>query len=248
MLVHRPCEPGQRIDEDGPLEPIWDCPQSKVQTEELIRAQHRDIPCVLLRIAGVYDEMCHSIPLAHQMQRIFERTLTSSVYPGDTARGQSFLHRDDLVDAIDLLVQRRARLPNELPLLLGEPETLSYAELQHAFGQLIHGEDWSTTEIPKAVAKTGAWLQRRLPGVDDPFIRPWMIDLADDHYALDIRRARVTRLGAEAFASRHVAQDDGRTQSGSAGLVRGEQPQASVRIEGAVGRADRGSVPCTLTT
>jgi nucleoside-diphosphate-sugar epimerase len=28
------------------------------------------------------------------------------------------------------------------------------------------------------------------PGIEEPFIKPWMIDLADDHYALNINRAR----------------------------------------------------------
>jgi len=35
----------------------------------------------------------------------------------------------------------------------------------------------------------------KLPGAD-PFIKPWMIDRANDHYALDITRAR-TLLGWE---------------------------------------------------
>ena len=190
MLVHAPCEPSQRINEDWPLDPRWDYPKSKVQTEELIRARHGDIPYVLLRIAGVYDDTGHSIPLANQMQRIHERWLTSRVYPGDTSRGQAFLHLEDLVDALRLLVRRRAGLPRELTLLLGEPETLSYEELQRAFGRLIHGEEWETTQIPKALAKTGAWLQDNLPLVEEPFIKPFMIDLADDHYALDISHAR----------------------------------------------------------
>ena len=45
------------------------------------------------------------------------------------------------------------------------------------------------------MAKIGAWVQEKLPG-PDPFIRPWMIDRANDHYALDITRAR-TLLGWE---------------------------------------------------
>lgn len=28
------------------------------------------------------------------------------------------------------------------------------------------------------------------PLAKEPFIKPWMIDLADDHYALDVTRAR----------------------------------------------------------
>ena len=153
---------------------------------------------MLLRISGVYDDLCHSIPLAHQMQRISERQLTSRIYSGSTAHGESFLHMDDLVDAIALVVERRAKLPPEVPILLGEPEPLSYDELQHTFARLIHGEDLETLEVPDALtplSKAGAWVMEKLPGAD-PFIKPWMIDRANDHYALDIRRAR-TLLGWE---------------------------------------------------
>lgn len=196
MLVHAPCEPGQRLNEDWPLEPKWDYPKSKVKTEQLIRAQHGDIPVVLLRIAGVYDDRCHSIPLAHQIQRIYERRLISHVFPGDITHGQSFVHLDDLVNAFVQLVERRAQLPPELTLLLGEPETLSYDVLQRELGRLIHGEEWDTRQIPKPLAKAGAWFQDTMPLGEEPFIKPWMIDLADDHYALDITRAR-TILGWE---------------------------------------------------
>ncbi len=189
MLVHAPCEPGQRINEDWPIEPKWDYPKSKVETEKLILHKRGKIPVALLRIAGVYDGLTHSIPLANQIQRIYERKLTSHVYPGDASRGQAFVHLDDLVDAIERVVERRKELPPELTLLLGEPETLSYDALQREFGRLIHHEEWETKHVAKSLAKTGAWLQDVIPG-EDPFIKPWMIDLADDHYALDISRAR----------------------------------------------------------
>jgi nucleoside-diphosphate-sugar epimerase len=39
------------------------------------------------------------------------------------------------------------------------------------------------------MAKIGAWLQDTIPG-QDPFVKPWMIDRANDHYAIDISRAR----------------------------------------------------------
>lgn len=192
MLVHRPAEPGQFINEDWPVEPTWAYPESKVRTEQLIRDERGGIPAVLLRISGVYEDRCHSIPLAHQIQRIYERQLTSRIYSGSTSHGQSFLHLDDLVDAIALVVERRAQLPPELPILLGEPEALSYDELQHTFARLIHGDDWETLEVPgqlSLLSKAGAWLMEQLPGAD-PFIKPWMIDRANDHYALDITRAR----------------------------------------------------------
>lgn len=196
MLVHRPAEPGEFITEEWPLEPTWAYPASKVRTEQLIHDERGEIPAVLLRIAGVYDDGCHSIPLAHQIQRIYERDLTSRLYSGSTAHAQSFVHMDDLVDAIERVVDRRAELPPELPILLGEPEALSYDELQHTIARLVRGASKETIEIPGALtpmAKAGAWVLDHLPG-QEGFIKPWMIDRANDHYALDITRAR-TVLG-----------------------------------------------------
>lgn len=83
MLVHAPCKPGEQIDENAPLKPSWDYPESKLRTEQLIRRERGDIPAVMLRIAGVYDDDCHCIPLAHQIQRIYEERMTSYVYLGD---------------------------------------------------------------------------------------------------------------------------------------------------------------------
>ena len=198
MLVHKPVEPGEFITEDWPIEPTWAYPESKVRTEKLIRDERGDIPAALLRIAGVYDDGCHSIPLAHQIQRIYERDLTSRLYSGSTAHGQSFMHMDDLVDSIERVVDRRAALSPELAILLGEPEALSYDELQHTIARLIRGESKETIEIPGALApmaKAGAWVLDHVPG-QEGFIKPWMIDRANDHYALDITRAR-TVLGWE---------------------------------------------------
>jgi len=189
MLVHRPGEPGVFLTEDSPIGPPWAYPESKIKTEALIRAERGEIPAVLLRIAGVYDDHCHSPPLAHQMQRIYERQLSSHLYSGETSHGQSFLHEYDLLDAIERVVDRRAQLPPESTILLGEPETLSYDELQHTFLRLIHNESWETHNVPGPIAKAGAWIENHLPGQDE-FIKPWMIDRANDHYALDITRAR----------------------------------------------------------
>ncbi len=195
MLVHAPGEPGQFITEDWPIQPTWAYPESKVRTEKLLREGHGDIPIVLLRISGVYDDGCHSIPLAHQIQRVSEQQFTNHFYSASTAHGQSFMHAADLVDAIERVVERRAALPPELALLLGEPEALSYDELQHTLSRLIHGKPLETIIVPRLPAKIGAWLMNLIPG-QTQFIKPWMIDRAGDHYAIDLTNAR-TLLGWE---------------------------------------------------
>jgi uncharacterized membrane protein len=61
----------------------------------------------------------------------------------------------------------------------------------------VHGEPWEAREIPKTVAAAGAWLQNKVEDVIpdridrgiEPFVKPFMVDIADDHYELDITRA-----------------------------------------------------------
>lgn len=190
MLVHRPCHPGEKITEDSPLTTAWGYPLSKVQTEELIRKERGSIPSVILRIAGVYDDTCHSIPLSNQMQRVYENQLESHLFAGDVSHGASFVHMDDVIEALSLCVKRRSALPQELTLLIGEPETLSYDAIQRQMQRLLHGKEWKTWSVPKPIAKIGAWLQEHLPFMKKSFIKPWMIDFADDHYSLDISAAK----------------------------------------------------------
>src|SRR5439155_23809669 len=147
MLVHAPCEPGERINEDWPLDPKWDYPRSTVATEDLIRREHGRIPVVTLRMAGVYEDDCHSVLLANQIQRIFERTLTSKVFPGDVSHGQAFVHLEDVVEALVKTVEARRRIGSDETFLIGEPDTPTYDDLQRAFAKLIHGEEWETQSI-----------------------------------------------------------------------------------------------------
>ena len=189
MLVHAPTVPGKKITEESPIEPRWAYPASKVKTEKVIHDERGEIPSVILRISGVYDDNCHSIPIANQIQRIFEDQFNAHVFSGDVTHGSSFMHMDDLVDAIENAVKKRHELPAETTLLLGEPKVLSYEYLQNRISTLIYGKDISTHSLPKPIAKFGAWVENHIPFSKNTFIQPWMIDLADDHYDLDITKA-----------------------------------------------------------
>lgn len=186
MLIHAPGRPGQKISEKSSIKPTWAYPRSKVRTEQLIRTERGAIPAALLRIAGVYTDRGECLPVCNQIRRIYERLTTARFYSGDLRAGQSFVHLDDLLDAFQAAVDRRKDLAAETAILIGEPEAPGYGELQKELGRLIHGERWTTIRVPRAAAKIGA----RLPLVRDPFIRPWMIDRAGDHYDLDISKAQ----------------------------------------------------------
>jgi nucleoside-diphosphate-sugar epimerase len=195
LLVMKPSEEGEKITERSPVEGAWDYPESKIAAEEAIKTERGSVPALILRIAGVYDEDCHSIPIAHHIARIYEKKLESYLFPGNPDHGQPFVHLDDLTDCIRRAIDRRAQLPPYEVLLIAERDLMTHRELQERLGELIHGREWPTIRIPKPVAKAGAWVKEKVaPEGEEPFIRPWMVDLADDHYPVAIDRAR-SQLG-----------------------------------------------------
>lgn len=204
MLVHKPCEPGEIINEDTPLAPKWIYPESKVRSEEMIKKYHGKMPYLILRLAGLYNEFTCIPTLANQIARVYERGIKSHLYAGNRKAGQSFIHQDDLVALFKKAIQHQDELDEKEIILAGEPETVSYETLQTQITDLIHGEEAQLYNIPPSIAKAGAWIEEQSEPVipDDfdqgekPFIRPFMIDRASDHYALDIRKAR-EKLGWE---------------------------------------------------
>ena len=199
MLVHAPCRPGERINESQPIDPRWAYPRSKAAAEEAVRQEHGRIPYVNLRLAGVYDDRSLVPTMAQQFARIYERDMQSYFYSGSTLVGQAMLHRDDMLDAFRRTIDRRNTLPDETAILVGEADAIGYDALQDRLGALMHGvDDWPTMQVPKPLAAAGLWAQTRLePVIPDaidkgqaPFVRPFMAEMADDHYALDTRHAR----------------------------------------------------------
>ena len=198
MLVHAAKRPGERINEDTPLDPRWPYPQSKAKTEEIIREERGEIPITLFHLAGLYDGRTAVPTLSHQIARIYERDLKGRLFAGNRSAGQAMIHKDDMLDAFRRAVDRRKDLPEAGVILAGEPEGVAYQALQNQIGGLIHGEEeWATISVPKPMAKVGAWVEEKAePAVPDaidqgekPFIRPFMVDMAEDHYSLDISRA-----------------------------------------------------------
>lgn len=189
LLVMMPDE--QPIDEDDPTRAEWPYPASKLTTERVIHEHRGSIPTVILRIAGVYDHHCHSWPVSQQIARIYEKQWESYFFPGDPDHGTSLVHLDDLVNAVSLTIERRHELNDEDVFLIAEPDVMTYGELQDQIGNLIYHQDWTTIRIPKVVAKAGARVMSKFADDErDVLIKPWMVDLADDHYEAEISKAQ----------------------------------------------------------
>jgi hypothetical protein len=62
-------------------------------------------------------------------------------------------------------------------------EALIRAELRKGFDELIDGTSWETYSVPSLIAKVGAWAKGLWPGAA-PFIKPCMIDRAEDNHSI----------------------------------------------------------------
>lgn len=198
MLVQKPCEIGERLDEDCPIGPKWAYPESKAKTEDIIKKHHGEIPYLILRLAGLYDDESCVPTLAHQITRTYERNFKSHLYAGNPKAGQAFIHKDDLVHVFKQAIQYRHELDEEEIILAGEPEVVSYEKLQVLITDLIHNEKEHIYQVSPPVAKFASWLEEKSEPIipDDldqgekPFIRLFMIEMASDQYALNISKAR----------------------------------------------------------
>jgi len=190
MLVYDPVKPGEKIRDHSPVKPTWPYPKSKVETEKILKEIHADIPIVNFRIAGVYNDFCHSPTISNQIIRIHEGWATSIPFPGNPQHGQSFLHLDDLVEATELLIRKRKSLSSFETLVLGEEEVLSYKEMQSIIGDKLFERPWPVIRIPVVIASIGAKVMESMPFIREPFIKPWMIPHADEHFEVDITKIK----------------------------------------------------------
>lgn len=192
LLVYAPVPIGEKITDDSDLAPAWPYPRSKVETEKIMREEQGNISVLNLRIAGVYDDFCRSPTISQQIIRIHEGWPSSVLFPGNPNSGQTFIHVKDLSEVMCLLVKTDKNLGPFVTFVLGEEKVMSFKELQNKLGMLLYLTPWPTVRIPKFIARTGAKVMQRLPFIREPFIRPWMVEHADEHFDVDIGKLKRT--------------------------------------------------------
>jgi hypothetical protein len=153
------------------LDPKWPYPQSKVATEKIIRAKRGDISVVILRVAGVYDDLCNSPPLAQQIQGIYEYDLTAYFFPGEVSAGrQAFVHNEDLLVPNEW--QRRALWTSRVwpGALLVEGETVGTWRRAE---QVLTIQPWRRLSRAQRAAVEVEAGSLPLPGIDRPMDIRW---------------------------------------------------------------------------
>ena len=167
--------PGHNLDSQSPRMGSWTYPLFKLQCEEILRS-HAPFPVTELVLAGVYSDWCELVPLFQFIELHRKFSLPRWFYPGDARRtGLTFLHRSDLIQAIEILLRMTLR-PSRV--LLGEPRFLSWADIHSAADRKFHQLRLPKLRVPRWCARLGAH-GLRCVGYHS-FYQPWMIDYSDE--------------------------------------------------------------------
>lgn len=188
MAAIKPCQPGEKISSPGEKFAAWAYPKSKVRAENFLEAKAIKHPLVELVLAGVYSDYCELVPLYFNIERIRKLPLERNFFPGKTDRGLTYIHREEVVLAFDQVLKKRWQA-GLYRFLIGQQTPLTYRSFHERVGRILHQKKLLLIEIPKWLAKFGAALMVFVCGLMGKrrFVRPWMIDFADEHFEFDIR-------------------------------------------------------------
>lgn len=181
-----------RVQHDGRSQPPGMCDYSESirQAERFVRQGTAVPQASVVKLAWLYDDCCHSIPLARQIAGIYERSWLSFVFPGDPECRVPFIHVDDATAALRSIVNRRQDFNPVEDFVIGEPQGIGYAELQDLIGQLLYTRKWPTVRIPAMAAKAAVWMRDKFARNRKSFGPPWPTDFIDLPAALNGAQAR----------------------------------------------------------
>ncbi|MBN1655135.1 MAG: NAD(P)-dependent oxidoreductase [Deltaproteobacteria bacterium] len=135
LTAYGPSQTGSPMREDAELNPIEFYGRSKLETEEVIRAEGDGIPWTILRPGGIYG------PRDRQYFELF-RFAARGINPfyGNRKREMSMVHVDDLVDAIIDAAQSPATVYKGYFICDGHPVT--WEELQKEIVKVVGRKVW----------------------------------------------------------------------------------------------------------
>ena len=192
MAAMAPTEPGQKQDADSPRAGLWEYPRHKREAEATIEAAAIPQPRVELVLAAVYSGWCELVPLYQHIEQVARRSPLSSLYPGSVDRGLTYVHLSAVADAFLRSIDAFRGQSGVHRLLIGEDRPVTYLQIHRAAQRAFGRRQGRIRRIPRWLARLGArivgWMGKVLG--TSPFIQPWMIDFAGEHFEFDIRPTR----------------------------------------------------------
>lgn len=192
IAAFEPDPTGRPLTETSPVAGDIAYTRSKALGEAILREYSDRVPSVVLRLGGVFTDWCELPPL-FSLIRLWSSPLTGNLIAGRGRSGFPYIHRMDVVRAVEAVLERHEGLEDFETLLISESgctcQDQLYPEIRKALGRR---PSMGPVHVPARLT----WLAlqarqtlNRLQG-QKTYEQPWMIRYVDRPIRVDTTRTR----------------------------------------------------------
>jgi nucleoside-diphosphate-sugar epimerase len=186
---------GSFLTEESPCSEFLPYARSKSLGESLLAEACEQLPCNILRIAGVFSDWCELPPLYGLIKLWTSAFPFGCIIPGRGESGIPYIHVNDLVR----LMRKSILLDKELGtfniFLASQHGAVLHRQLFPAMRSAAgYSGSPGPIHLPRKIAKFGAWARCALGEFSGnrPIERPWMLEYADKPWNTDTSNTRRT--------------------------------------------------------
>ena len=183
------------LTEESPTSEFLPYARSKSLGEKLLAEASSQVPCNILRIAGVFSDWCELPPLYGLIKLWTSAFPFGCIIPGRGESGIPYIHVNDLVRLVRLCILKNHELGPYNIFLASQHGAVLHRQLFPAIRTAAgYPGSHRPIHIPRTIAKFGAWFRYALGEISGnrPYERPWMLEYADKPWNTDTSLTRQT--------------------------------------------------------
>ncbi len=184
---------GSYLTEESPTSEFLPYARSKSLGERLLAEASSQVPCNILRIAGVFSDWCELPPL-YSLIRLWTSAFPFGfIIPGQGESGIPYIHLNDLVRLVRLCILQNHELGPYNIFLASQHGAVLHRQLFPAIRSAAgYSGSLRPIHIPRKIAKFGARFRYALGEISGnrPYERPWMLEYVDKPWNTDTSNTR----------------------------------------------------------
>ena len=179
---------GSYLTEESPTSDFTPYARSKSLGERLIKEACTQVPCIILRIGGVFSDWCELAPL-YSLIKLWTSTFPlGRIIPGRGESGIPYIHISDLIRVIRKCIFLHHQLGTYNIFLAAQHGAVLHQQLFTAIRSAAgYSGSLRPIYVTPGIAKLGLWFRYAIGAYSGsmPFERPWMLDYVDRPWTTD---------------------------------------------------------------
>jgi nucleoside-diphosphate-sugar epimerase len=184
---------GSFLTEENPTSEFTPYARSKSLGERLLAEGCAQVPCIILRIGGVFSDWCELPPLYSLIKLWTSVFPFGCIIPGRGESGIPYIHINDLVRLIRKCIFLHHELGPSNIFLASQHGAVLHRQLFPAIRSAAgYSESLRPIHTTRKIAKLGVWFRCALGSFSGhmPHERPWMLDYVDKPWTTDTSKTR----------------------------------------------------------